>query len=188
MQPLPPPAQLGDIESDIWLWMRDFVAVKNAFYNAKFPPCPYALRALMDHTVDVLAWRGGDWRSFIRQHATGMRDHPRLTTRVMAFAPRTQHAWGMSAFVEALNTELIPHNIFLNTGVAKTSVSRHPGAQGKPYFIVVANSLDAVLAGAQALQRTGYYDEWPAQQVEIVVQRRERLATRYRHMREASDQ
>ena len=188
MSTLEPPTTLADIEADIRHWMRDFVAVKNDFYNAKFPPCPFALRALMDETVDIVAWQAGDLRAFIRLHAASMRDAPRLTTRVMVFPPRTQRAWGLGPFVESLNTELIPQNIFLNTGVAKTSVSRYAGSLGKPYFIVVANSLDAVLKGAEALKRTGYYDEWPPQQVEIVVQRRERLAARHGHAQEKKDQ
>lgn len=173
------PQEFEAIEADIWTWMREFVAVRNEFYGAKFPPCPYALRALMLETVDVAVWRSADARAFIRQQATGMRDSPKLTTRVMAFPPRMQFAWGISDFVESLNAELIPHNTFLNTGVAKTTASRHLGSLGKPYFIVVANSLEAVLAGADALKRTDYYADWPKPHFEIVVGRRERMAKRY---------
>lgn len=176
-----------DIESDIWAWMRGFVAVKNEFYNGKFPPCPFALRALMTRTVDVAVWRSGDVRGFVRQHAESMREQPALTTRVMAFPPRTQFAWGISEFVESLNAELIPGNLFLNTGVAKTSVSRYAGSLGKPYFIVVANSLDAVLNGADALQATGYYENWPKSHFEIVVERRAHMASRYGVAQEAGD-
>lgn len=88
-------------------------------------------------------------------------------------------AWGLSDFVERLNTELVPGNVFLNTGVAKTTTSRYPGSGAQPYFIVVANSLDAVLKGSESLQRTDYYADWPRSHFEIVVQRRERLATRF---------
>jgi len=170
---------VDDIAADIWIWMREFVAVKNDFYGAKFPPCPFALRALVGQTVDVAAWTAGDVRAFIRQQATDMKALPKLTTRVMAFPPRTQFAWGISDFVESLNVELIPHNIFLNTGVAKTTASRYAGSLGKPYFIVVANSLDAVLKGAEALQQTDYYENWPPSHFQIVVERRERMAKRY---------
>ena len=180
--------QLHDaIEADLWTWMREFVAVKNEFYGAKFPPCPFALRALMLKTVDVAVWQAGDARSFIRQPATAMRDSPKLTTRVMAFPPRTQFAWGISDFVESLNVELIPHDVFLNTGVAKTTASRYTGSLGKPYFIVVANSLEAVLEGADALKRTDYYADWPKSHFEIVVGRRERMAVRYATGRETDD-
>ena len=170
---------VDDVAPDIWTWMRDFVAVKNDFYGAKFPPCPFALRALVGQTVDVAAWTAGDVKSFIRQRAIEMRASPILTTRVMAFPPRTQYAWGISDFVESLNVELIRHNIFLNTGVAKTTVSRYSGSLGKPYFIVVANSLNAVLKGAEALQRTDYYEDWPASHFQIVVERREQMAKRF---------
>lgn len=173
---LPP---IDDIEDDIWAWMREFVAVKNEFYNARFPPCPFAQRALMTRTVDVAAWQSGDVREFIRHHAMRMQAEPRLTTRVMAFPPRTQAAWGLTDFVESLNTKLIQCNLFLNTGIAKTTISRYPGSLARPYFIVVANSLDAVLKGAEALKQTGYYDDWPKEQITIVVERRERLARRY---------
>ena len=168
-----------DIAADIWTWMRDFVAVKNEFYGAKFPPCPFAQKALLQSTVDVAVWQSGDVRQFIRARAVDMRDSPTLTTRVMAFPPRVQMAWGISDFVESLNVELVPDNVFLNTGVAKTSKSRYPGSGGNPYFMVVANSLDAVLKGSESLQKTDYYEDWPTSHYEIVVGRRERMAKRY---------
>jgi hypothetical protein len=167
------------IETDIWVWMREFVAVKNDFYGAKFPPCPFAQKALLQETVDVAVWQSGEVKRFIRARAEDMRDSPKLTTRVMAFPPRIQLAWGISDFVESLNRELIADNIFLNTGVTKTAVSRYPGSAGNPYFIVVANSLDAVLKGSESLQRTDYYEDWPKTHFEIVVERRERMAKRY---------
>lgn len=77
------------------------------------------------------------------------------------------------------NRELIPDNLFLNTGVTKTMLSRYPGSNGNPYFIVVANSLDAVLKGSESLQQTDYYKDWPKTHFEIVVERRERMAKRY---------
>ena len=181
----PADAPFEAIEADIWTWMRDFVALKNEFYGGRFPPCPYAQGALLGKTVDVSAWRTGDVRGFIRQRAADMCNAPSLTTRVLALPPRTQLAWGIGGFVESLNAELIPQNVFLNTGVAKTTTSRYPGSRGQPYFIVVANSLDAVLKGASALRKTGYYADWPKTQMEIVVERRERMARRYGAAREA---
>ncbi|MBA3913637.1 MAG: hypothetical protein H0X25_07225 [Acidobacteriales bacterium] len=167
------------VAADLWAWMREFVAVKNEFYGGKFPPCPFALGALMAETVDVVVWRSGDVKAFVRQNATNMRLIPEMTTRVMAFPPRTQFTWRLTEFVESLNAELIPHNVFLNTGVAKTTTSRYPGSRGNPYFIVIANSLDAVLKGADALKRTNFYEDWPKSHFEIVVQRRQRMARRY---------
>lgn len=168
-----------EIEQDLWAWIRDFVTVANEFYDYKFPPCPYARGALLGETVDVAAWQSGDLRRFIRDQAIGLRDAPKLTTRVMAFPPRTQWAWGLSEYVETLNAELIPDDVFLNTGVAKTTSSRYPGSAGSPYFIVVANSLRPVLKGADSLRRTDYYKDWPRSHYEIVVERRARLAQRY---------
>jgi hypothetical protein len=133
----------------------------------------------MNKTVDVVAWHSGDVRRFIREKGLGMRDAPNLTTRVMAFPPRTQFAWGISEFVEELNTELIPDNVFLNTGIAKTTRSRYPGSADNPYFIVVANSLAAVLDGAESLAKSAYYKDWPRSHYEIVVERRARMAKRY---------
>jgi hypothetical protein len=167
------------IEADAWTWMREFVSVKNEFYGQKFPPCPFAQKALLQETVDVAIWHSGDVRTFIRERTLDMRARPNLTTRVMIFPPRIQMAWGISEFVETLNAEVIRDNIFLNTGVCKTSVSRYAGSDGKPYFMVVANSLDAVLKGSESLQRTDYYEDWPKTHFEIVVQRRERMARRY---------
>lgn len=172
-------ALYDDIEQDIWTWMRGFVAVPNEFYEGKFPPCPFAYRALVSETVDVPVWQSGDVRLFIREQSKAMRDKPKLTTRVMAFPPRTQWAHGISEFVETLNTELIPDNVFLNTGLTKTMESRYPGSSGMPYFIVVANSLDAVLKGAESLERTEYYKDWPQEHFQIVVERRSYLAKRY---------
>jgi hypothetical protein len=99
----------------------------------------------------------------------------------MALAPKVRFQWGINDFVEHLNAELIPTNVFLNTGIAKTTHSKYPGSNSQdPYYIVVANSLDAVLSGAEALQKTDYYKNWPAAHYELVVERRARLARQYR--------
>lgn len=167
------------IENDLWAWINGFVTVPNEFYDDKFPPCPYAKQAVLSKTVDVAVWRSGGVRPFIRAQAIGMRDHPKLTTRVMGFPPRIQWEWGINDYVEGLNAELICDNVFLNPGIAKTSTSRYPGSSGKPYFIVVANSLEAVLQGSESLKRTDYYKDWPKGHFEIVVERRARMAKRF---------
>jgi len=168
-----------EVEQDLWTWIHEFVTVPNEFYDNKFPPCPYAQKAVLTKAVDVAAWESGDMKKFIREKAESMRDAPHLTTRVMGFPPRTQFAWGLSEFVEDLNRDLIPDNVFLNTGIAKTMKSRYPGSGENPYFIVVANSLAAVLAGAESLAKSQYYKDWPKEHYEIVVERRARMAKRY---------
>src|SRR4029077_7138042 len=146
-------------------------------YDYKFAPCPFAHQAVLSKTVDVQVWQAGDVREFIRDNAIQMRDNPSLTPRVMAFPPKTRFAWGINDYVELLNAELISSNVFLNTGVAKTTKSRYPGSPNKePYFIVIANSLDAVLSGAKVLMSTDYYKNWPATHYAHVVERRARMA------------
>lgn len=172
-------SDVQDIEADIWHWLNSFVTVKNEFYHNKFAPCPYARAAVRASQVDVTVFTGGDVRGYIRSRSTELCDSETLSTRVMAFPPRLQYHWGMTGFVEALNMELISRNVFLNTGVTKTMPSRHPGAQNAPYFIVVANKLEAVLDGAEALKRTKFYNDWPADQFELVVTRRARMAAQY---------
>jgi hypothetical protein len=168
------------IEEDIWTWIKEFVTAANEFYNYKFPPCPFARQAVASKMVDVQVWRTGNVREFIRGHAIGMRDTPTLTTRVMAFPPQTRFQWGINDYVEELNAELIASNVFLNTGVAKTTKSQYPGSAGKePYFIVIANSLEAVLSGAEALTKTDYYKNWPAAHYAHVVERRARMAKQF---------
>jgi hypothetical protein len=167
------------IVSDLWKWIREFVVVKSDFYKGKFAPCPYAQSALSAKSVDVVAWESGDFRSFIRVQAEQMRGMPDLTTRVVGLPPRAQITWGVSEYVESLNAEFIPDNVFLNQGVAKSTVSRYPGSNGRPYFIVIANSLGAVLKGADALKKTDFYENWPDGHFELVVQRRQRMAARY---------
>lgn len=168
------------IEADIWAWIHDFVTVKSDFYNHKFAPCPYARQAVESKTVDVQVWQSGNVREFIKERAIGMRDNSSLTTRVMAFPPKTQFQWGLNDYVEDLNAELIPSNVFLNTGLAKTTKSRYPGSRSNdPYFIVIANSLAAVLAGSESLMKTDFYKNWPADHYALVVERRARMAKRY---------
>lgn len=179
----PPALGLEEIELDIWNWIRDFVTAKNAFYDGRFAPCPYALGAVRAQSVDVVTWSVGSFARLIRRSGEEMRILPHLTTRVMAFPPRARRAWGLQEFVEALNAELIPDDIFLNTGTAKTTVSRYPASNGDPYFIVIANRLDAVLKGAEALKQTNFYDDWPTRQIDIVVNRRDRLNRRYGKLR-----
>jgi len=167
-----------EIENDMWTWLHEFVSVSNEFYDFAYPPCPFARAALLGERVDVAVWQSGDVREFIRERSIEMGERPDLGTRTMVFPPRTQFAWGITDYVEALNAELIPDNVFLNTGVAKTTASRYPGSND-PYFMVVANSLDAVLRGSDALQKAAYYKDWPATHYEIVVERRTRMAERY---------
>ena len=168
------------VEQDIWAWLRDFVTVKNDFYGRKFAPCPYARAAMLAGQVDVKVFEAGDVRGFIREHAVGLRDAASLATRVIAFPPRVQFQWGISDFVEMLNAELIGDGVFLNTGVTKTMTSRYPASPpGSLYFIVVANRLEAVLQGAEALRRTAFYKDWPKAQYALVVERREQMARRY---------
>lgn len=169
-----------EVEQDLWNWIHDFVTAKNEFYGMKFAPCPFAQKAVVNKTVDVLVWQSGNVRDFIRAGAERVRDIEKLTTLVMAFPPKTRHAWGLSDYVEGLNMEYISSNVFLNTGVAKSTSSRYPGSNPKdPYFIVIANSLDGVLAGAEALAKTNYYKDWPAEHYALVVERRARLAKQY---------
>ena len=164
------------VEEDIWKWIHEFVTAKNEFYDFKFPPCPYARQAVLQKTVDVRPWTSGDVRKFIRQNSIDMHDCPTLTTRVMAFPPRIRLQWGINDYVE----ELISTNVFLNPGVAKTTKSRFPGSNsGDPYFIVIANSLGAVLSGAEALAKTDYYKDWPAEHYAHVVERRVRMARQF---------
>jgi hypothetical protein len=170
---------IREIESDIWSWMHEFITVRNAFYDMKFAPCPFAQRAVNIGTVDVAVWGAGNVREFVHSRAATMSTAPGLTTRVITFPPRVRLAWGFSDYVDSLNAALIPDNVFLNPGVAKNTTSRYPGSAGQPYFIVVANRLDAVLRGSESLQRTDYYDQWPASHFELVVKRRARLARRY---------
>ena len=167
------------IEQDIWDWIHGFVTAKSEFYDHKFAPCPYARQAVASKTVDVRVWQSGDERAFIREHAIGMRETSSLTTRVMVFPPKMQFQWGISDFVEALNTELIASDVFLNTGLAKTTKSRFPGStSGEAYFIVIANSLAAVLSGSDSLIKTEYYKHWPADHYALVVERRARMASK----------
>jgi len=176
------------VEDDIWAWIHNFVTAKNDFYGFKFAPCPYAKQAVVQKTVDVLVWESGNVREFIKEGAIGMRDTPTLTTRVMAFPPKTRLAWGIGDYIEKLNMELIADNVFLNPGVAKTTISRYPGPPSKePYFIVIANSLRAVLQGARALANTDYYKDWPAEHHSFVVERRERMAKQYGLKEEEDD-
>jgi hypothetical protein len=168
------------VEEDIWAWIKEFVTAPNEFYDYKFPPCPFARQAVLAKTVDVQVWQSGKVREFIRDNAIRMRDSQSLTTRVMAFPPQTRFQWGINDYVEALNAEMVSTNVFLNTGVAKTTQSRYPGSPSKePYFIVIANSLDAVLSGAKSLAKTDYYKNWPAAHYAHVVERRERMAKKY---------
>jgi hypothetical protein len=168
-----------DVVADLWKWIHEFVTAPNEFYNFKFAPCPYAKMAVKGNTADVVAWESGDVKTFIREQAIGVRENKKLTTRVMGFPPRTQHAWGISEYVEGLNAEMIKDNIFLNTGIAKTTVSRYPESGDNPYFIVVANSLAAVLDGAESLAKSEYYKDWPREHYEIVVERRARMAKKF---------
>lgn len=167
------------IEDDIWTWINEFVMAPNAFYDNRFPPCPFARGAVNAGAVDVRVWQSGDVQEFISEGAVQMRDCPSLSTRIMTFPPKTQYLWGLSDYVESLNTDLVATDVFLNTGLAKTTCSRYPGPSADPYFVVIANSLAAVLAGARSLTKTPFYRDWPTAHYALVVERRERMARKY---------
>jgi len=169
------------VYEDIWIWLNEFVTVPNEFYHGKFAPCPFAKTAVLAEAVDVVVWQKGDVCDFIREKAIELGETEALATRVMAFPPRIQFQWGISEFVEAVNVELLSNDVFLNTGITKTMMSRYPGSGKSPYFIVVANSVAAVLSGSEALQRTDYYKNWPRDQYKLVVERRERMANKFRN-------
>jgi hypothetical protein len=166
-----------EIALDIWGWIREFIVVPNAFYHGKFAPCPFARQALSGHTVDVAVWRSGGVRQFIHRQAFGMLEARNLTTRVMVMPPRPDFC--LQKFVDRLNRDLIPENVFLNPGIAKGTRSRYRDSPHEPYSIVIANDLGAVLRGSDALHRTEYYDRWPTAQYEFVVRRRAELAARF---------
>lgn len=167
------------IEQDVVTWIDTFIATPNAFYDGKFAPCPYARGAITAGTVDVAAWRAGDPRLFIKEQAFNMRDMGKIQTRVLIFPPRVQSSLGISEYVDTLNMELISDNIFLNTGVAKSTKSLYSGSGDKPYFMVVVNTLSEVLRGAKSLQKTKFYANWPAPHYQLVVERRASMAERY---------
>jgi hypothetical protein len=174
------------VEDDIWSWIHDFVTVPIEFYGFKFAPCPYAKQAVQSKKVDVQVWQAGDVREFIRENAIGMLKSPLLTTRVMAFPPKTRFRSGINDYVEQLNAEFISSNVFLNTGVARSAKSRYPGSSSAdPYFIVIANSLEAVLSGAESLATSDYYKDWPAAHYAHVVERRARMAKQFGLKRES---
>lgn len=180
-----------EIESDLWRWVTDFVSVPNEFYGKKFAPCPYAKSALLEGQLDVVIWRSEEPRAFVLAQANEM-THRRaatgITTRLMAFPPRVQRSWGFISFLDALNLRMMGDNVFLNAGIAKTTRSRYPGSQEKPYFIVIANTLDGVLKASDTLQRTGFYSKWPAEQYRTVVERRSRLAAAHRPSNEPNSE
>lgn len=167
------------IEDDIWGWIKQFVMAPNEFYHYRFPPCPFARGAVNANAVDVRVWQSGNVREFIQDGAVQMRECPSLSTRIMTFPPNTEFRWGLSEYVESLNTELVATDVFLNTGLAKTTCSRYPGPSTDPYFVVIANSMAAVLAGAKSLMKTPYYQDWPTAHYGLVVERRERMARKY---------
>ncbi|MCJ2070907.1 hypothetical protein MKK75_19285 [Methylobacterium sp. J-030] len=175
------------IEQEIVQWIKEFIVVPNDFYDGKFAPCPYAQAAMLARAVDVAVWQSGDPRRFIREQASSMRDSAGIQTRVIVFPPRVQWSLGISDYVDTLNTELISSDTFLNTGIAKTTTSLYPGSAEQPYFIVVVNSLTAVLRGAKSLQKTNYYDKWPASHRKIVVDRRADMAKRYGRSKDARE-
>ena len=114
----------------------------------------------------------GDVRAFIRAGAMGMRDNPDLTTRVLAFPPRVELQTGINAFVDSFNEKMIPDNVFMNTGVARTTSSRYPGPDfKKPYFIVVAEQPGAGAGWLRDAEADAVLD-WPKEHYGIVVERR----------------
>ena len=170
------------VEDDIWTWIHDFVTAPSEFYNFKFAPCPYARQAVQNKT----GGRPGlaDRATFASSYASKplqMREASHVDDPRDGLSAEDAFSCGGSTTTSKSSTwSWFRRNVFLNTGVAKTTKSRFPGSASKdPYFIVIANSLAAVLVGAESLAKSNYYENWPAAHYAHVVERRARLAKKY---------
>ena len=159
-------------EQHIWTWITDYVEQNHAFYNHRFPPCPYAQKARLSGAVEVYALQS-NYIERIRNLSWTLLDTPAISTRVIALP--TLQRWNFSLLhsLKQYNSQLVDRDTYLQWGWAqgtRAAIGLVPGR----YFVVIANRLAAVMAGSAALKKTDYYDHWPNTHLDRVVGDRER--------------
>jgi hypothetical protein len=167
------------IEQDIWHWVENYIEKPHAFYNYKFPPCPFARAARLKKLLDVKVYTSGSLNQFI---ATQTQDLIKsdLNTRILVFPHYVRWFYWTKWAIKQLNKTTIPQDYYLQYGRAVGSHSQYPGLfSQRPYFVVIINKLSDVMEGHQMLAKTDYYSNWSHDHYRDVVVRRQKTFEKY---------
>ena len=174
--------KIKQIENDILSWIIEYIEENNEFYDYKFPPCPYARAARLQGLVDIRAYSSGDIKEFISTHTKTLIETRDVNTRILVFPPRTHWKFGLTRFIEDLNSITVPKDYYIQYGTAIQTISRYSGwFNSGPYFIVIINKLSDVIKGHKALLNTDYYKSWSEQHYTEVVTRRQQAIEKYKN-------
>jgi hypothetical protein len=170
----------NEIEQDIWDWIINYLEAPHAFYNYKFPPCPYARAARVKNLIDVKVYETGSINLFIENCTHDLIESTGLNTRILVFPHYVRWFYLTKWFVQRLNRQTVPKDYYLQYGRAIRTESKYIGwFSNKPYFIVIVNKLSDVLKGHQDLLKTDYYNNWSQQHYKDVVIRRQKMFDKY---------
>jgi len=169
-----------NIEQDIWNWVKNYVEKPHAFYNYKFPPCPFARAARLQQLLDVKVYVSGGIKQFIKTQTQNLIDGNKLNTRILVFPHHVRWFYPIKWWIKYLNKQTIPYDYYLQYGKAVGSHSQYPGLfSNRPYFIVIINKLSDVIDGHLMLLKTDYYSNWSTQHYNDVVVRRQNTFDKY---------
>lgn len=168
------------VTQDIMDWIINFVEVPHKFYDYKYAPCPFAKKQRELGNIQPFVYEGGGVLNHFWKHIDTI-DPEDNFTKLFIFPARVKWYYHFRFIINQLNKKFIPHNMYLQYGVAKGTSSRYPGPmQGKPYFLVTTNKISLLTGGYKSLMESGgYYDKWSKEHFKTVVERRNRAIDKY---------
>jgi hypothetical protein len=164
---------------DIENWLKEYIEVNHAFYNYKFPPCPFAKSARLKGMISIKAYHNQGFKTFVNNSVDELLNDDQKNVSILAFP--SYFKWNLTVkwFINSINKILVPKDYYAQFGTALKTTSRYPWSNGKPYFIVIVNKLSDVLDGHKSLLKTDYYTPWADHHYDDVVLRREKMYRKY---------
>ena len=162
------------IKQDIYDWVVNYIEANHAFYDYKFPPCPFAKAARLKGMLDIQVCEQGSYYNFAEKYVTSMSTDTNFTVRILVYPHSLKYRFWMKKQIAKLNTKIVGMDLYAQIGSAIKTKSKYPGLlETGPYGIVIINRLSDILSGHQSLLKTDYYKSWSDQHYHAVVTRRQ---------------
>lgn len=155
-----------ELANELRLWIQEFVSTPNKLLN-NWPPCPFAGQAYLSNQVEIQFHNTEDLESFITSHLYKL---TKLDVIIFCIETNYINVQDLSNRIEFLNKSLSEYDIVL--------LEDHPNQIenlngvimnfGK-CILVFAQKLSKLNDASKQLKEKGYYANWPAFNLENVV-------------------
>jgi hypothetical protein len=112
------------IKQDVYDWVRDYIEANHAFYNYKFPPCPFAKSARLKGMLDIQVWQKGSYYNFVEQYANDMQSNTNFAVRILVFPHSLKYRFWMKRSIAKLNTKFVSMDLYAQIGSAIKTKSK----------------------------------------------------------------